>query len=102
MVIRFHITHMTDDLKPVTENNIVVSEVQHLTYDEALNIHNQAFKITKGKYGFNVYYRENGKIKQLHTRGTDEHINNTIKSKDTAEGHLRRIYGVADEQMELI
>ena len=100
-MISFHITHVDNDMKPITQNNIVVSEVKRFAYAEILNIHRQAIKVTKGKYGYYMYYHENGKIKQLYTRGTGKHINTTIKEKDTAEGHLRRIYGVADEQMEL-
>ena len=100
-MISFHITHVDNDLKPITQNNIVVSEVKRFAYAEILSIHNIAIKVTKGKYGYYVYYHEKDKVKRLYTRGTNEHINTTIKAKDTAEGHLRRIYGVADEQMKL-
>ncbi len=110
MIKKFQVDLMTEEFKYQTRTlegakGIVISWEQDFTFDELLAIQERAIKIEKIKFGYDVYFKDGGAIKKVHTRDPHiEYMNTSIKKKDTPESHLKRIYGIErdDEQLELL
>ncbi|WP_166626869.1 hypothetical protein [Jeotgalicoccus sp. S0W5] len=103
----FDICLMNDDCTYVTQTingakNIIVTERIELTLNELENIINQAEKIAKGKYGFDVYYRRADKLHKLHTRDNSlAYCNDTVKANENALSHARKIYNPASKAEQI-
>lgn len=106
----FDMCLMNDDYTYVTQTingakNILVTERIELTLNELEDIINQAERIDKGKYGFDVYYRRAGQLYKLHTRDNSfAYCNDTVKAHETALSHSRKIYSpvIKNEQLSLL
>lgn len=97
MIKTFHVCLMNEDYgyKTRTLNgakNIVICHNETFELADIERIIKTAERIDKGKYGFDVYFRENGELKMLHTRDDAEHVNETVKAKDAPLSHARKIY----------
>lgn len=100
--MRFHAIHHNDDYTIKTNSqNIVLIDTMELSKDELLSIVDDAVKIERGKYGFQVYYYDDKQLKSLYTRSSYEnHINTTTKANQTVREQIAMIYDNT-EQMEL-
>lgn len=108
MIKTFHVTLMNEDYSYQTQTlngakNIVICHNETFELENLEQIIESAERVEKGKYGFDVYYRVNGKLKMIHTRDDSDYVNETVKSKETALSHVRKIYTpkVFNEQIEL-
>lgn len=98
MIKTFHVCLMNNDYTYQTQmlngaKNIVISHREDITLRELEQIIKSAEKIDKGKYGFDIFYRKGQELYQLHTRDIfGEWANETVKAKETALSHARKIY----------
>lgn len=104
----FHVCLMNEDYTYKTRTldgakNIVVCHREAFELTDLEQIIATSEKIDKGKYGFDVYFRRDSKLHSIHTRDDGDYVNKTVKSKDTALSHIRKIYRPLNktEQIEL-
>lgn len=73
--------------------NILIHWDEEFTYDEIVVIHENAERIKKGPYGFDVYYVEKGTNKYICTRSSVFEFMNLSTARKDWRQHLDTLYG---------